>query len=204
MTPILSKIKGLRLVSLVFLSLLSLPLLSFGEDYEMEPAPADRTKYQYRREPGQFKRNKQGLVDPSPDVLSLKYLPKDNYGFVDWMKALNEGVINPRGSLKASKTPDNTPDNTIEFDRDILIRSKMDFMPDVIFPHSAHNAWLKCSVCHPRIFKMQAGGNDISMVGIWKGKFCGRCHDRVAFPTRNCFKCHSVKREGKKERRGGR
>lgn len=160
----------------------------------MEPAPADRPKYQYRREPGQFKRNKQGMIDPSPDVLSLKYLPKDNYGFVDWMQAIREGVINPRESLN----PSNAPNNAIEFDKDVVIKSKMDFMPDVLFPHSAHNAWLKCSVCHPKIFKMQAGANDISMVGIWKGKFCGRCHDRVAFPTRNCFKCHTVKREARK------
>ncbi|MBI5235080.1 MAG: hypothetical protein HY886_02395, partial [Deltaproteobacteria bacterium] len=27
-----------------------------------------------------------------------------------------------------------------------------------------------------------------------RGQYCGRCHDKVAFPLRNCFKCHSAPR----------
>lgn len=167
-----------------------------AEDSEMEPAPSDRARHQYRREPGQFKRNKYGLIDPSPDVVSLKFLPTDAYGFVDWMKAIKDGVIAPKDTLGPGSNRVKEEDK-VSFDKDILIRAKQDFMPDVIFPHSAHNAWLKCSICHPKIFRMKAGGNPISMVGIWKGQFCGRCHDKVAFPTRNCFKCHSAPRRAK-------
>lgn len=159
----------------------------------MDPAPADWPDFDYQRAPGEFKRNKYGIIDPSPDVISLQQLPVDKYGFVDWAKAINDGIISPRESI-SGKPPRLSPEDSEKFDGDILIRSKMKFMPDVIFPHSAHTEWLKCSTCHPRIFKKKAGATQITMAGIWKGQFCGRCHDKVAFPTRNCFKCHSVPR----------
>jgi len=157
---------------------------------DMEPAPADRVGYTWKKKPGELKHDKYGVIDPSPDVISLEFLPTDDYGFVDWTKALNEGIISPKETLdgkapRAAKQAD-APD--------VVIRSKMDFMPDVLFPHKAHTDWLKCGVCHPKIFKPRAGANPITMTGIWKGEFCGRCHDKVAFPTRNCFRCHSVKR----------
>lgn len=167
---------------------------ALGEN-QMDPAPADWPNFEYKREPGQFKRKRNGMIDPSPDVVSLKFLPKDNYGFVDWAKAIKDGVITPRDSIFEDKT---AADNDAEAAPDVLIKSKLDFMPDVMFPHSAHSTWLKCSTCHPKIFKKKAGGTPITMAGIWKGQFCGKCHDRVAFPTRNCFKCHSVPREAKK------
>lgn len=163
---------------------------SVAEDWTMDPAPADRSKFQYIRKTGDYKLNKYGMIDPAPDVISLQFLPKDKYGFVDWVAAIKKKIIAPRDSIDAPMGKVNEADAS--FDKDVLIKAKLDFMPDVIFPHSAHNVWLKCSVCHPKIFKMKAGDNDISMVAIWQGKFCGRCHDKVAFPIRNCFKCHSV------------
>jgi len=169
------------------------PVLSAAAPPDMAPAPADWPNFDYKPEPGELKRNKYGLIDPSPDVVSLEYLPKDDYGFVDWAKALKDGVIKPRESIPSSKAPGSG--DMVPFTGNVLIRSKQDFMPDVIFPHQPHTTWLKCSNCHPKIFKPKAGGNpDLSMVAIWKGEFCGRCHDRVAFPTRNCFKCHSAPR----------
>lgn len=177
--------------------LLFFPALTTGEDAPMDPAPADWPNYEFTREPGEFKRNKYGLIDPSPDVVSLEYLPKDSYGFVDWAKAIGDGTISPRESVDGSE-PRLRPEDRIEFDGEVLIPSKMPFMPDVIFPHRQHNAWLKCSTCHPKIFKSKAGATPITMAGIWKGQFCGRCHDKVAFPTRNCFKCHSVPRQASK------
>ena len=158
----------------------------------MDPAPADWPSFDYKREPAQFKRRQNGMIDPTPDVVSLKFLPKDNYGFVDWTKSIRDGLIKPRDSILDSQGP---PPETSEPAPDVVIKSKLDFMPDVLFPHSAHTVWLKCSVCHPKIFKKKAGATPITMTGIWKGQFCGRCHDRVAFPTRNCFKCHSVPRQ---------
>ena len=163
----------------------------------MDPAPADWPSFEYNRAPGEFKRSKYGVIDPSPDVVSLQQLPVDSYGFIDWVKAINDGTIAPRESIN-DKPPKLGPEDSETFSGDVLIRSKMKFMPDVIFPHSAHTEWLKCSTCHPRIFKKKAGATPITMAGIWKGQFCGRCHDKVAFPTRNCFKCHSVPRESGK------
>jgi c(7)-type cytochrome triheme protein len=163
----------------------------------MDPAPADWPNYEYNRAPGEFKRNKYGIIDPSPDVVSLQQLPVDSYGFVDWTKAMRDSIIAPRESI-SGKAPRLGPEDSEKFSGDVLIKSKMKFMPDVIFPHSAHTEWLKCSTCHPRIFKKKAGATPITMTGIWNGQFCGRCHDKVAFPTRNCFKCHSVPRSTSK------
>ncbi len=188
---------------LIFLAtLLALSLLPQGlqatekDDRDMEPAPVDRPGHDYQREPGQFKRTKFGFIDPTPDVTSLKFLPKDSYGFVDWVRSISEGLISPKDSLdKDAKVFEALPPEAAD---NVLIKSKFEFMPDVMFPHSRHTVWLKCSVCHPQIFASKAGETpDLSMTGIWKGRFCGRCHDRVAFPIRNCFKCHSVPKQVK-------
>ena len=130
-----------------------------------------------------------GLIDPSSDVIPLQHLPTDNYGFVDWSKAISDSIISPRDFAAQEQ------EHTVLFSKDIIIKSKMDFMPDVLFPHDAHNFWLSCSNCHSALFKMKAGTTPISMTGIWKGEFCGRCHDKVAFPLRNCFRCHSVQKD---------
>ena len=127
-----------------------------------------------------------GLIDPSSDVIPLQYLPKDNYGFVDWSKAISDGIISPLDFA--------AQEHTVLFSKDIIIKSKMDFMPDVLFPHDVHNFWLSCSNCHSALFKMKAGTTPISMTSIWNGEFCGKCHDKVAFPLRSCFRCHSVQK----------
>lgn len=175
-------------IALLFMS----PSFSTGQEEEMDPPPADRKDYQFKREPGQFKKDKLGFIDPSPDVVSLTALPKDDYGFVDWTKAINNGIISPKEAIPPAADP--KPEG-IESVGDVLIKSKLEFMPDVIFPHSAHTIWLKCSNCHDKIFQRKAGATPITMAGIWKGEYCGRCHDKVAFPTRNCFRCHSAPRK---------
>ncbi len=174
--------------SLIFAVLLSVASGALAAEYIMEPAPADRSRHIYNIEPGQLKRDKYGMIDSSPDVLSLEYLPKDAYGFVDWAKAIRDGTIKPRENLKG----DVAPEDEVVFDLKVLRKVKRKFMPDVVFPHAPHTIWLKCSTCHPKIFKMQAGSTPMTMNKIWGGEYCGRCHDRVAFPTRNCFKCHSA------------
>jgi len=178
---------------LAIFALFLIPSYSIAQGVDMAPAPADWPKYKYERKPGELKRNRFGMIDPSPDVVSLTYFPVDSYGFVDWAKAINEGLVKPMETLPGRPVR-LKPEDREKFDGKILIRSKMKFMPDVIFPHAPHNVWLKCSICHEKIFRKKAGGNNISMAGIWKGQWCGRCHDRVAFPTRNCFKCHSAPR----------
>lgn len=170
---------------IVILVSILLPSLVSGTDL---PWSTKKEEAQTRRTGG-LKYDKYGLIDPSPDVVPLDYLPRDKYGFIDWSKALKNGVISPKDSLSKGDESYEVP-----FSEDIIIKSKMDFMPDVLFPHKTHNIWLSCKICHPKIFKMEAGGNDISMIAIWKGEYCGRCHDKVAFPFRNCFRCHSVPR----------
>jgi c(7)-type cytochrome triheme protein len=123
----------------------------------------------------------------NPEVV-LKDLPRDTQGNIDWVKALKDGVIHPKGSLEPNK-PEIPP-----FPLDVEIPA-VGAMPNVIFPHFPHTMWLECGNCHPAIFKMQKGANPISMVKIVNGEFCGRCHGRVAFPISNCNRCH-VKPKG--------
>ncbi len=173
------------LISLTFLAAAG----AVAEELPLMPAPVDRPSMHYEERKGTtVKLNKWGIMDPTPQVKPLEYLPKDKYGFVDWAKALKEGLIKPRDAFPGSPAPPPPA-----FNDDVLIKAKLKFMPDVIFPHSVHNQWLGCAPCHPKIFRKKAGASGISMLAIWKGRYCARCHDRVAFPIRNCFKCHSVK-----------
>lgn len=69
-------------------------------------------------------------------------------------------------------------------------------MPAVVFPHWFHRIRFKCKVCHPAIFEMRAGANDINMIKIIRGEFCGKCHNgRIAWPPLFCDRCHSGKGE---------
>jgi c(7)-type cytochrome triheme protein len=197
-----------RLKYLLAVAFVLLSSLAFAEEWFMEPAPVDRVKYRDSNVLGRVKYDEYGMRKTTPDVISLEYLPKDAYGFVDWAEAIRKGVIAPRDSLKKFKKKKNSTEVAKPpFSKKILRKVSRDFMPNVIFPHTPHNVWLKCNVCHPKIFRMKAGATPITMTGIWQGKFCGRCHDKVAFPTRNCFKCHSAPKAYKKtldQRRGGR
>jgi len=67
-------------------------------------------------------------------------------------------------------------------------------MPPVIFPHWIHRAEFKCKVCHPKIFEMRAGSNDIDMKKIVDGDFCGKCHNgTISWKPVNCARCHAGK-----------
>ncbi|HUI44897.1 MAG TPA: cytochrome c3 family protein [Nitrospirota bacterium] len=65
----------------------------------------------------------------------------------------------------------------------------------VVFDGKAHaTAGLKCSDCHPGLFKMKKGADTITMADMNAGKFCGSCHNGTkAFATKDaasCGKCH--------------
>jgi c(7)-type cytochrome triheme protein len=65
----------------------------------------------------------------------------------------------------------------------------------VVFPHWFHRMRFRCKVCHSDLgFKFAAGGNEINMLKIIDGQYCGACHNgSVAWPVENCELCHSGK-----------
>ncbi|HEY6862308.1 MAG TPA: c(7)-type cytochrome triheme domain-containing protein [Burkholderiales bacterium] len=65
----------------------------------------------------------------------------------------------------------------------------------VVFPHWFHRMRFRCKVCHSDLgIKFAAGGNDINMLKIIDGQFCGACHNgSVAWAVENCELCHSGK-----------
>ena len=69
-------------------------------------------------------------------------------------------------------------------------------MRPVVFPHWFHRIRFRCKVCHADLgFRFQAGGNDISMLKIIDGEYCGACHNGdIAWSVENCNLCHSGKR----------
>ena len=65
----------------------------------------------------------------------------------------------------------------------------------VIFPHWFHRVRFRCKVCHGDLgFKFEAGGNDIDMLKIIDGEYCGACHNgEIAWSIENCNLCHTAK-----------
>src|SRR5512138_1555853 len=68
-------------------------------------------------------------------------------------------------------------------------------MRPVVFPHWFHRVRFRCKVCHADLgFKFEAGGNQINMVKIIDGQYCGACHNGdLAWSVENCNLCHSGK-----------
>ncbi len=136
-----------------------------------------------------------GLHDPANPALkslqepaaAMSDFPQDRRGGIDWVKALDRGIINPRETLSGDE-------GMLVMDMDILFTDTGQ-MPHVRFPHLAHTKWLDCSNCHPKIFIPQKGFNNPSMDGILAGEHCGRCHDKIAFALWICERCHSVPHE---------
>ncbi|MDP3671313.1 MAG: c(7)-type cytochrome triheme domain-containing protein [Telluria sp.] len=80
---------------------------------------------------------------------------------------------------------------------DIVINNYSDAagMRPAVFPHWFHRIRFRCKVCHADLgFKFKAGGNDINMVKIIDGQYCGACHNgNIAWSIENCNLCHSGK-----------
>lgn len=149
---------------------------------------------------------------PPDDVQSeklsqaLKFLPKDKYGYPDWTAAVQRGILKPKDSIPvpgavqapSAEGDDKKAESQKEFDMDIIFEINDRLMANVRFPHKTHTFWLSCNVCHPAIFKPQKGANVFTMYDIWEGRYCGRCHGKVAFQPKgfyNCQRCHSVKKK---------
>lgn len=129
------------------------------------------------------------LQDPTK---ALADFPRDRRDQVDWVAALDQGLIEPRADLLGE-----TQMQTM--DLDILMKNTQ-YMPWVKFPHLQHTKWLACSNCHPDIFIPKQDANSISMNKVLRGEYCGVCHDKVAFALFICERCHSVPHEGSGEK----
>lgn len=129
------------------------------------------------------------LLQEAKDALTG--LALDRKYAVDWMKALNRGVIVPRANVLGTAE--------MEFLESDIIMTNTKRMPYVNFPHSSHTRWLACANCHDEIFIPKAGANKIDMEKIFRGQFCGVCHGKVAFVvTLSCERCHSIPQRGAK------
>ena len=115
---------------------------------------------------------------------ALEGLPTDKFGLVDWVAALEQGMIKPRSNIDP-KGPEGVP-----FDMNILMPSKTGMIAGAYFPHKTHTTWMSCDSCHIKIFMPLAGSNDLTMSTIVKGQACGVCHGKVAFPLNDCTRCH--------------
>lgn len=135
-----------------------------------------------------------GIHDPENPAIkvlqepeeALGGLPPDAVGnMVRWVKALEEGYIQPRTNIEA--------DTEIRvLDLDIVMKTTGD-AAWVVFPHKPHSEWLDCSNCHDAIFEAKAGATPVTMLAILAGEYCGRCHGAVSFPLTECRRCHSLK-----------
>lgn len=141
----------------------------------------------------QFMARTVGNVKPDSDgPPALKYMPKAGNDTVNWTLAVLNGLIKPRPSID----PNEKEEEPLSLN--IFIEAKVPLMANVIFPHSIHTYWLSCDNCHPKIFIAEAGANPISMDEIFKGKWCGRCHGKVAFdfwPEAHCRRCHMLPKQ---------
>lgn len=133
-----------------------------------------------------------GVHDPDISALSilqqpaeaLKTLPPDSSGNkVDWVKAITEGYIQPRSTLKK-----NAPVETLD---SVILMEDTSQAAIVRFPHKAHTLWLDCSNCHDKLFKKETGATPVNMGKILEGEYCGVCHGAVSFPLTECSRCHS-------------
>ena len=78
---------------------------------------------------------------------------------------------------------------------DVVINNHSDKagMRPAVFPHWFHRVRFSCKVCHADLgIQMKAGGNNINMVKIIDGQYCGACHNgELAWSVENCNLCHT-------------
>ncbi len=115
------------------------------------------------------------------DKLSNGRLPVDRFGFIDWLNMKRAGVFKPIHSLDGNYEPE-IRDNMI------LFKSKSK-AKNILFSHNVHSSWIKCSSCHPEVFTKSLT-NNVKMVRMSKGQYCGHCHGKVSFTFADCTRCH--------------
>ena len=116
-------------------------------------------------------------------------LPKERQGNgINWEQAVAKGHITPIDYIEGISVEG----TDLAIVDDFAITSKIEGMPDIIFSHAKHTVWNGCEVCHPDIFMgVRQGATTYSMIDLFQGKYCGVCHDTVAFPQSGCKRCHT-------------
>jgi c(7)-type cytochrome triheme protein len=116
-------------------------------------------------------------------------LPKERFGNgIDWQQAEELGLIRPADFVSGISIKR----RSLAIQQDFALNAKLAGMPDIIFSHRKHTVWNGCELCHPEIFVgVKKGATRYSMVGIFEGKYCGLCHNTVAFPLTDCQRCHT-------------
>jgi len=116
-------------------------------------------------------------------------LPRGRFGNgIDWEQAEETGKITPVDYL-AGVSIQREP---LAVQKDFDLSAKVEGMPDIIFSHKKHTIWNGCEVCHPEIFiGVKKGNTQYSMTDIYDGRYCGVCHNNVAFPLLDCQRCHT-------------
>jgi len=140
-----------------------------------------------------YGRDKQQKTYPGTPP-AFEALPKDGLGLINWIKAETYHIIEPRNALDGKE-----PKPTEGFLHNLIfMQTKVYLMADVIFPHGMHTHWMNCNSCHPKPFKKKSGSNNITMKEIIAGKWCGKCHGKVAFSPKeypNCQRCHVLSKK---------
>lgn len=115
-------------------------------------------------------------------------LPKERFGNgINWEQAEEKGLIRPVDHLEGISISR----NAMAVQKDFSLAAKTEGMPDIIFSHKKHTVWNGCELCHPDIFLgVKKGATKYSMIELFQGKYCGVCHDKVAFPQTDCQRCH--------------
>ncbi|NTV50404.1 MAG: hypothetical protein HGB32_05790 [Geobacteraceae bacterium] len=121
-------------------------------------------------------------------------MPGERFGNkINWELAEEKGLIKPVDYLeKVSSKKVN-----LKVNQDFAIKAKVEGMPDIIFSHKKHTVWNGCELCHPDIFVgVKKGTSKYSMTEIFDSKYCGVCHEKVAFPQTDCQRCHTRPPQG--------
>jgi len=88
------------------------------------------------------------------------------------------------GHVKGKPAPYKTP----VYNTSVLIgKGEM----EVRFNHEKHASPSKCTDCHPRLFQIKKGSNNITLADHNRSKSCFGCHDgKKTFSRYDCNSCH--------------
>lgn len=117
-------------------------------------------------------------------------MPKERFGNgINWEQAESTGkirLINYLEGISVSRNP-------LAVQKDFSLTAQIEGMPNIIFSHRKHTVWNGCELCHPDIFLgVKKGATKYTMIDLFQGKYCGVCHDKVAFPLSDCQRCHTA------------